>query len=76
MLRYKTPDGKPLEAESLRALAEALWREMKFPDPSLEEWMRGSAARAKNWNGAVIRTTSPEEHMLDLIAAGILMPLD
>jgi len=76
MLRYKTPDGKALEADSLRGLAEALWREMKFPEPSLEEWMQGSARRAKNWNGAIVRTSSPEDHVRDLIEAGILTPLD
>jgi hypothetical protein len=73
MLRYKTPDGKSIEAESFRGIAEALRREMLIPDPTIEEWMLGSAKRAKNWNGAVVRTTSPEEHVQDLIAAGILV---
>jgi hypothetical protein len=76
MLRYKTPDGKLLEAGSLRRLAEALWQEMMIPEPTLEAWMRGSAQRAKNWNGAIIRTSSPEEHVQDLIEAGILTPPD
>jgi hypothetical protein len=35
-----------------------------------------SFKRAKMWNGAVIRTSSPEEHVRDLIEAGILTPLD
>ena len=76
MLRYKTPDGKPVEADSLRGLAEALWQEMFVPEPTLEEWMQGSARRAKLWNGSAIHTTSPEDHVRDLIAAGLLTPLE
>jgi hypothetical protein len=75
MLRYKTLDGKALEAEILRGLAEALWQEM-IPDPTLEEWMVGSAKRAKMWNGSVIRTSSPEDHVRDLIDAGLLIPVE
>jgi hypothetical protein len=37
--------------------------------------MIGSAQRAKNWNGAIIRTSSPEEHVQDLIDAGVLTPV-
>jgi hypothetical protein len=76
MLRYKTPDGKPLEAESLRGLAEALWHEMLIPEATLDEWMPGSARRAHMWNGSTIRTSSPEDHVRDLIEAGLLTPLD
>lgn len=73
MYRYVTLNGKTLEAESLRGIAEALWQEMLVPEPTLEAWMLGSARRAKDWNGAVIRTGSPEEHVRDLIAAGLLV---
>ena len=75
MYRYQTLDGKPLEAESLRGIAEALWQMMLVPPPTLEEWMQGSAKRAKDWSGAVIRTGSAEEHVRDLIEAGLLTPL-
>jgi len=76
MLRYQTLDGKPLEADSLRGIAEALWHLMFDPPPTLEEWMQGSARRAKDWNGAIVRTSSAEDHVRDLIEAGILTPLD
>jgi hypothetical protein len=76
MYRYKTPDGKSLEAESLRGLAEALWHEMLVPEPTLEKWMLGSAKRAMNWNGSIIRTSSPEDHVRDLIEEGLLTPLE
>jgi hypothetical protein len=66
----------PLEAESLRGLAEALWHEMLVPDPTLEDWMAGSARRANMWNGAIVRTSSPEDHVRDLIEAGLLTPVD
>lgn len=75
MYRYTTLNGKTLEAESLQGIAEALWRLMLVPEPTLEEWMLGSAKRAKDWNGSTIRTTSPEDHVRDLIEAELLTPL-
>ncbi|MDR0467159.1 MAG: hypothetical protein LBH94_07370 [Deltaproteobacteria bacterium] len=65
-----------MEADSLKGIAEALRLEMMIPPPSLKEWMLGSAQRAKNWNGSAIRTSSPEEHVQDLVEAGILTPMD
>jgi hypothetical protein len=59
-----------------RELAEALWREMLVPEPTLEAWMENSARRAKEWNGAAIRTSSPEDHVADLIAAGLVVPVE
>jgi hypothetical protein len=76
MLRYKTLNDKTLEADSLRGIAEALWSLMLVREPTLEEWMIGSAKRAKMWNGSVIRTSSPEEHVRDLVEAGLLTPLE
>jgi hypothetical protein len=75
-MRYKTLNGKTLEADSLRGIAEALWQLMLVPEATLKEWMEGSARRAQVWNGSVIRTSSPEEHVRDLIAAGLLTPLE
>ena len=75
MYRYRNIDGKTLEADSLQGVAEALWQMMLVPPPTLEEWMEGSARRAANWNGSAVRTSSPEEHVQDLIAAGLLAPL-
>lgn len=65
-----------LEAESLRQLAEILWQTKFIPEPTLEEWMRGSAKRAAMWDGSVIRTCSPEAHVKDLIAAGFLTRIE
>ena len=76
MYRYQTLDGKTLEAESLLGIAEALRGLMLVPPATLEEWMLGSARRAKDWNGSVIRTGSAEEHVRDLLEAGLLTPLD
>ena len=59
-----------------RGLAEALWHEAFIPEPTLDVWMRGSAKRAKMWNGSVVSTASGEEHGRDLIEAGILTPVD
>jgi hypothetical protein len=76
MYRYKTFDGKTLEAGSLRGIAEALRRGKFTPEDTPEAWMAGSAKRAEMWNGSVIRTSSPEDHVWDLIDAGLLKPLE
>lgn len=74
-MKYKTLNDKILEADSLRDLAEQLWQMMMVPEPTLEEWMLNSARRALEWNGAVIRTGSPEDHVEDLIEVGLLSRL-
>ncbi len=74
-MKYQTQDGKLLEAESLRQLAEALWQSKFDPEPTLEEWMAGSARRAAIYDGSVIRTCSPEAHVEDLIRAGFVTPV-
>lgn len=71
-MQYRTQDGELLEAESLRQLAEILWQSKFDPEPTLEEWMAGSARRAAMYNGSVIRTCSPEAHVEDLIRAGFI----
>lgn len=75
-MKFRTQDGEVLEAESLRQLAEILWQTKFIPEPTLEEWMRGSAKRAAMWDGSVIRTCSPEAHVEDLIAAGVLTRIE
>lgn len=74
-MRYRTQDGELLEAVSLRQLAEALWQSKFGPEPTLEEWMAGSARRAAMYDGSVIRTCSPEAHVEDLIRAGFVTPV-
>lgn len=71
-MHFKTLNGKTFEAKTLKDAAECLWKMMFTPEPTLEAWMQGSAQRAKAWNGSAIRTSSAEEHVEDLIAAGIL----
>ncbi len=71
-MKYKTLNDKIVSGQSHREVAEALWQLMLVPEPTLEEWMEGSARRAHEWNGATIRTTTPEDHVEDLIAAGFL----
>lgn len=74
-MQYRTQDGKLLEAASLRQLAEVLWRNKFDPEPTLAEWMAGSARRAAIFDGSVIRTCSPEAHVEDLIRAGYVTPV-
>ncbi len=75
-MKVRTQDGELLEAASLRQLAETLWQTKFIPEPSLEEWMRGSAKRAAMWDGSVIRTCSPEAHVEDLIRFGFLTRIE
>lgn len=75
-MHFKTLNGKTFEADSLEGAAEYLWKMMFSPESTLEAWMQGSAQRAKAWNGSVIRTSSADAHVEDLIAAGLLEQLD
>ncbi len=72
MYRYQTLNGKTLEAESLQGIAEQLWHMKLVPEATLEEWMIGSAKRAKDWNGAEISVANVEEHVQGLVDAGVL----
>lgn len=75
-MKYRIVDtGEVLEANGLRHLAEILWQTKFNPEPTIEEWMAGSARRAAMWDGSVIRTASPEAHVEDLLACGFLEPV-
>ena len=72
-MEFITLNGKTLKAENFQGAAIALWQMMLVPEPTLEEWMAGSAKRALEWDGSIIRTSSPQEHIQDLITAGLLV---
>lgn len=74
-MKFKAPNDIIVEGQNHREVAEALWQLMMVPEPTLKEWMAGSARRALEWDGSVVRTTSPEEHIEDLIASGFLSRL-
>lgn len=76
MARYKCMDGFTFEADTIQQVAEKLWRSMLDPDDTLEEWMIGSAGRAKMWNGAIIRTDTVMNHVADLMTNGFLERLE
>ncbi len=73
MYKFKTLSDETLEAESLQGIAEQLWQMKFIPEPTLEEWMLGSAKRAKDWCGAEVSTASVEEHVQGLVDAGVLV---
>lgn len=75
-MKYKVMGEEVLEAESLRQLAETMWQTKRFPEPSLEAWMEAQARRLREWNGKTARTDSPELFIQDLIAAGVIVPLE
>mgnify|MGYP000852395139 CR=1 FL=1 len=75
-MRYKTLDGKVFEAQNLEDLANQLWQSKFVPEPTIQEWMAGSAARAELYNGATIRLDSLAHHVEDLIGAGFLVLME
>lgn len=75
-MKYRTECGEVVEADSLRQLAEKLWQTKWLPEASLEDWMRESARRCAIYDGSVVRTSSPEEHVEDLIKIGVLTPVE
>jgi len=75
-MKYETLDGKVFKAKSLEDLAHALWQSKFIPEPSLKEWMRASACRAEMYNGTKLRTDVVENHIIDMIAHGLLRELE
>lgn len=75
-MRYKTLDGKIFEAQHLEDLANQLWQSKFIPEPSIQEWMLGSAERAALYSGAVIRSDTLNNHMTDLLSAGLVVLLE
>ena len=73
MYKFTTLDGHILEADSLEGIARQLWQLKLIPEATLEEWMLGSAKRAKDWNGAEVSVNSPDEHVADLVRCGVLV---
>ncbi|KAF5033258.1 hypothetical protein DSECCO2_608630 [anaerobic digester metagenome] len=73
-MRYNTLDGKVFEAQDLEDLANQLWQSKFLPEPTIQEWMTGSAARAELYNGAAIRSDTVANHIHDLITAGFIVP--
>ncbi len=71
---YKTLDDKVFEAQDLEDLANQLWQSKFLPEPTIQEWMTGSSARAELYNGAAVRSDTVANHMHDLIAAGFIVP--
>ena len=71
-MEYRTLDGAKFTAGSYEELATQLWHSQFIRPATLEEWMNGSAERARLWNGAELRTDSPEHHIEDMLAAGLI----
>lgn len=69
---YKLQNGELVEADNLRQLAEKIWQGKFDPEPTIELWMVGSARRAAMYDGSVLRTSSPEDHVADMIQAGFV----
>ena len=75
-MQYVTPNREVLHAENLRQLAEKLWRSEYYQEPTIVEWMASSAREAVEINGSVLRTSSPEDHVEDLIRAGFITRIE
>jgi hypothetical protein len=75
-MRFETIGEDIIEADDLYGIAVALSRLQFEPSASLQEWMEGSAERAYMWNKSVVSTESAEQHILDLVSAGLIKRLD
>ena len=71
-MKIRTLDGALFVASSYEELAHALWQSQFNPPATLQEWMQGSAQRATMWNGATLRTDTPEHHIADMFTHGLI----
>ena len=62
-MKYRMLNGKIVGADSPRQLAEIMNE-------------KESAKRAQIYSGSIIRCTTVEEHIEDLIAAGFITPVE
>ena len=76
MMNYRMLNGKIVGADSPRQLAEIMNKMVMSPADTLEEWMEASAKRAQIYSDSIIRCTTVEEHIEDLIAAGFVTPIE
>ena len=76
MMNYRMLNGKIVGADSPRQLAEIMNKMVMSPADTLEEWMEAYAKRAQIYSGSIIRCTTVEEHIEDLIAAGFVTPIE
>lgn len=76
MMNYRMLNGKIVGADSPRQLAEIMNEMVMSQADTLEEWMEASAKRAQIYSGSIIRCTTVEEHIEDLIAAGFVTPVE
>ena len=75
-MKIRTLDNKEFIGNSADELCWKLWQSMFKPNKTFKLWMKGSARRAKNWNGARVRTGNAENHLADLIAYNIVTLLE
>ena len=75
-MNYITLDGKNFNAGTPRDLVKKLRAASIFGSESVESYMRETAARCLKYNGSVVRTSSAEEFLEDLLRGGFLLPVD
>lgn len=75
-MKFKTLNNKIFEANSYTEVANIMMSLNFSPTDNMDEWLKMSAARVKLWNGAIISTDNPEQHILDMLAAGVLERLE
>ncbi len=72
-MRYRFIDGYEFEANTAVEICTAIWKSMKFCFRSnLQEWMDANAAVINEGLGEKLRTDTPEHHVEDMLASGIL----
>ena len=72
-MRYRFIDGYEFEADTAEEICAAIWKSMKFSfRSSLQEWMDANASVMREGLGERLRTDTPEHHVEDMLAAGII----
>ena len=75
-MNYRMLNGKIVGVDSPRQLAKIMNEMVMTPAETLEDWMKESAERAQVYSGSIIRCTTVEEHIEDLIAEGFITPVE
>ena len=66
-MKIESIDGVVFTGVDASDICRQIWRGSFVFDKTFKDWMRISSYHANQWNGALVRTDTAENHLADLI---------
>lgn len=71
-MKYVTPDGKTFEGATADDVVTAMWKAGLFPEPTIEEYMKGVRARVYDCKGIRIDVFHTQSFIHSIERAGLV----